>query len=88
MPRLTSTYNWQLIVVELRSERYLDCTQESLARKLQTSVFSVSKWERGETAPTARFRARIRKLAEQANYPHINNWPTIPQRLAVVKKRH
>jgi DNA-binding transcriptional regulator YiaG len=84
MPRQTSKYMWAKIIFELRSERYLDCTQESLARKLRVSVFSVSKWERG-TIPAAQFRARIRKLAEQTGYSETA-WPTISQKIGIVKR--
>lgn len=84
MPRQTSKYMWEKIIFELRSERYLECTQESLARKLRVSVFTISKWERG-TIPAAQFRPRIRKLAEDAGYSE-STWPTVSQKIGIVKR--
>jgi len=86
MPRLTSIYDWKLVVIELRCERRLNCTQEMLARKIKASVFSVSKWERGETAPTLKFRHKLARLAEDIGYGQTT-WPVVSRGLTVVQKQ-
>jgi transcriptional regulator with XRE-family HTH domain len=85
MPRLGSPYKWDLFVSELRSERYLGITQETLARKLRVSIFSVSKWERGEAVPMPKVRASLKKLAQRAGYSE-ENWPTVSKQMKVVRR--
>jgi len=84
MPRLESPYRWDIFVFQLRSEHFLGVTQESLARKLNVSVFSVSKWERGEAVPLPKQRNRLKRLASRTGYTE-DQWPRFVKPMSVVQ---
>lgn len=87
MPRIETRYNWSLFVNQLRSEPFLCVTQEILARKLRLSVYSVSKWERGQAIPSMKWRVKLQNIANSVGYTE-KDWPlaathrTGPRRLS------
>jgi transcriptional regulator with XRE-family HTH domain len=63
-----------MIVWILRSEGYCGWTQERMARELDVSVSSVSKWETGAVEPMPKHRDRLSALAASVNFDK-KDWP-------------
>lgn len=63
-------------MLTVRERRSL--TQAEFASVLGCSVFSVSKWECGENAPSARLRRALEGMANEVGYP-IAEWPLADQ---------
>ena len=74
MVRVVTEFDWPTFIHALRSERYLDSTQDELARELGVSVSSVSKWETSTVRPQPRHRRALRRLATRARYRQ-RDWP-------------
>lgn len=74
MPRVTSYFDWPEFVHTMRTERYLNCTQEQLARLLDVSVSTISKWETGAVKPQPRHRRALWRMARRARY-RKEDWP-------------
>lgn len=74
MPRTFSRFDWAEFVHTLRTEEYLDCSQEQLARLLKVSVSSISKWESGTVTPQPRHRRALWRMARRARYRR-EDWP-------------
>ena len=72
MPRLTTPYDWKLVVFQIRQLRRE--TQAELADALDCSVSTVSKWEQGQTTPAPRQRRRLEEYAVEAGFPP-SHWP-------------
>lgn len=72
MPRLTDKYDWPKVVFLLRERR--SQTQAEFAESVGCSVSTVSKWERGETAPVPKQRRRMEALGVEAGVPP-SGWP-------------
>jgi len=70
-------FQWNNFVKALRSETYLDCTQEELARHLGVSAATISRWERGRVRPQPRHRHVLRRAARRSGYMQ-QMWPGRP----------
>jgi ribosome-binding protein aMBF1 (putative translation factor) len=67
-------FDWPGFVRQLRSDRYVDCTQEELAREMGVSTSSVTKWEAGAVTPQPRHRRALRRLAVRFGF-FSKDWP-------------
>lgn len=72
MPRLPARYDWKTVVLTVRERR--SQTQAEFAISIGCSVFSVSKWECGGTAPAARHRRLLEGMGAEVGYP-VSRWP-------------
>lgn len=72
MPRLALLHDWPRVVFTLRSRR--NETQGEFAKALDCAESTVSKWERGETAPKATHRRVMEKMGADCGYPS-SDWP-------------
>lgn len=72
MPRLPVRYDWPRVVLLLRDGR--SQTQAEFAHAMGCSVSTVSKWERGETAPTAKHRRAMEAMSEELGIS-LGDWP-------------
>jgi len=70
-------FRWGEFIREMRSEVFLDCTQEQLARHLEVSVSTVSRWERSVVQPQSRHRHALRYAARRAGFLQ-QMWPGRP----------
>ena len=78
LPRLPPTHDWTAVVLTVRERKSL--TQAEFAAALGCSVFSVSKWECGENAPSARHRRALELMATEVGYP-VSEWPAAARRV-------
>ena len=72
MPRLAHFHDWPKVVFELRTRRKE--TQGEFATAMGCAESTVSKWERGETAPKATHRRVMEKMGADCSYPS-SDWP-------------
>lgn len=57
--------NWPRMILRLRAK--LNLSQEGLAKLIDVSLVSVSRWERGEHEPTAIAKIKLEDLFKDNN---------------------
>ncbi len=72
VPRLPARYDWKTVVFTLRERR--NQTQVEFAASLDCSVFTVSKWECGETVPAAKHRRLLEAMGVEVGHL-ASDWP-------------
>ena len=74
MPKLSTIFDWGLIVQIIRSEQFLLCTQEQLANRLGVCTSTISNWESKISEPHTSHKRNIRDLAVKAGFD-VSLWP-------------
>jgi len=54
---------WKDRILNLRNE--INYTQEEFARKLDVSVFTINRWERGRNDPSRKYQRKIERLENE-----------------------
>lgn len=72
MPRLAPLHDWPRVIHLLRTR--LNQTQAEFAAAVGCGESTVSKWERGETAPATRHRRQLEGMGAASGYP-ASEWP-------------
>ena len=62
----TKTATWGERVLRYRRRHHI--SQERLARTLSCTVFTISRWERGISAPSSELRADFERLERLADW--------------------